>query len=117
MEVTDAMVQAAAEVLLRDYELQYQADHLTWRDFADVARAALDAAMKASKDETANKLANRALLVFRQDTIAHQGTGEGNYAGTERAVRAYADAAGISYNEAMAATLEAYGRSPSLVVP
>lgn len=44
MEVTEAMVQAAAEVLLADYASQYQADHLTWRDFADLARAALEAA-------------------------------------------------------------------------
>jgi hypothetical protein len=37
-------VQHAAEVMLRQYESQYNAEHLTWRDFADDARAILDAA-------------------------------------------------------------------------
>lgn len=45
--ITEAMVQAAAEVLLRDYESQYNADRLTWRDFADLARAVLEAALAA----------------------------------------------------------------------
>jgi hypothetical protein len=45
MEVTDAMVEAAAEVLLHDYGLQYDAGHLTWRDFEDLARRALEAAL------------------------------------------------------------------------
>lgn len=44
----DAAVQAAAEVLFRDYESQYSAGHLTWRDFADLARKTLEAAIGAS---------------------------------------------------------------------
>jgi hypothetical protein len=37
----DEAVQRAAEVMLRQYETQYDAAHLTWRDFADDARAIL----------------------------------------------------------------------------
>jgi len=37
-------VQYAAEVMLRQYESQYDAAHLTWHDFADDARAVLGAA-------------------------------------------------------------------------
>ena len=39
-----ATVQRAAEVMLRQYESQYNADHLSWLDFADDARAVLAAA-------------------------------------------------------------------------
>jgi hypothetical protein len=45
--VTDAEVQAAAEVLYRDYESEYSAGHLTWRDFTDPARRVLAAAREA----------------------------------------------------------------------
>jgi hypothetical protein len=44
-EIPEAAVQAAAEVLFRDYESQYAADHLTWRDFAALARQSLEAAL------------------------------------------------------------------------
>jgi hypothetical protein len=37
-------VQRAAEVMLRQYETQYEAAHLTWRDFEGSAREILDAA-------------------------------------------------------------------------
>ena len=40
----EAAIHGAAEVLYRDYASQYQADHLSWRDFADLAREALTAA-------------------------------------------------------------------------
>jgi len=40
-------IQAAAEVLWRQYESQYNADHLSWRDFADDAQAILDAVTAA----------------------------------------------------------------------
>lgn len=40
-------VQRAAEVMLRQYDSQYSAGHLTWRDFADDARAILEAALMA----------------------------------------------------------------------
>jgi hypothetical protein len=43
----DEAVQRAAEVMLRQYESQYDAPHLTWRDFADSAREILDAAAAA----------------------------------------------------------------------
>ena len=42
----DAVVQAAAEVLFRDYESQYTADRLSWRDFADLASKVLAAAQQ-----------------------------------------------------------------------
>jgi hypothetical protein len=40
----DPRIQRAAEVLMRDYESQYSASHLTWRDFADLAEQVLNAA-------------------------------------------------------------------------
>lgn len=42
-------VQRAAEVMLRQYESQYDAAHLTWRDFADSAREILDAALPVAE--------------------------------------------------------------------
>ena len=45
--IPPAAVQAAAEVLLRQYESQYNADHLTWRDFERDAREILEAAREA----------------------------------------------------------------------
>jgi hypothetical protein len=42
--VTDDAVEAAARVMFRDYERQYSAGHLTWRDFADDAREILESA-------------------------------------------------------------------------
>lgn len=38
------MVEAAAGVLLQDYASQYDAAHLSWRDFADLAERVLSAA-------------------------------------------------------------------------
>lgn len=37
-------ITAAATVLLRQYDSEYNADHLTWRDFADQATEVLTAA-------------------------------------------------------------------------
>jgi hypothetical protein len=44
MQVPDEAVQVVAEQMFRRYESEYQADHLTWRDFAGDARADLEAA-------------------------------------------------------------------------
>lgn len=44
-EIPNAAVRAVAERMLRRYESEYQADHLTWRDFADDARDDLAAAL------------------------------------------------------------------------
>jgi len=52
----DNAVQAAAEVLFRDYESQYSADHLTWRDFAGLAREALGAAAPAMAEHAAQAI-------------------------------------------------------------
>jgi hypothetical protein len=43
-DIPPAAVQAAAEVMFRQYESQYNADHLTWRDFEQDAREVLEAA-------------------------------------------------------------------------
>lgn len=43
-DIPDEAVQRAAEVMFRQYESQYDASHLTWRDFAADARAVLEAA-------------------------------------------------------------------------
>ena len=42
--IPEAAIQAAAEVMLRQYDSEYSAAHLTWRDFADSAREILEAA-------------------------------------------------------------------------
>lgn len=43
-DLPSAAIQAAAEVMFRQYESQYSASHLTWRDFSDDAKAVLAAA-------------------------------------------------------------------------
>jgi hypothetical protein len=43
--ITEAMVQAAATVRLRQYASEYDATHLSWNDFADEAREILEAAL------------------------------------------------------------------------
>jgi hypothetical protein len=40
----ESAIRHCAEVMFRQYESEYNADHLTWRDFAGDARAILDAA-------------------------------------------------------------------------
>jgi hypothetical protein len=52
----DTAVRHAAEVMLRNYDSQYNADHLTWRDFADDARAVLDAAAPDLGEHAARKI-------------------------------------------------------------
>lgn len=42
--ITDEAIEAAAGVMLRVYDSQYNASHLTWHDFADEAREVLTAA-------------------------------------------------------------------------
>lgn len=42
--IPEAAVQAAAEVLYRDYDSEFDASHLSWQDFAGQARKVLDAA-------------------------------------------------------------------------
>lgn len=44
IEIPDAAVQLVAQRLYDRYESEYVADHLSWRDFADEARANLDVA-------------------------------------------------------------------------
>lgn len=55
-EIPDDAVQAAAEVLLRQYESEYSAAHLTWRDFADPARQVLEAAAPVMAEAVAQKI-------------------------------------------------------------
>lgn len=43
-DLPEEAVQAAAEVLYREYDSEFGADHLSWRDFTSTARAALEAA-------------------------------------------------------------------------
>ncbi|MEV0382366.1 hypothetical protein [Nonomuraea sp. NPDC050643] len=43
-DLPEEAVQAAAEVLYREYDSEFGADHLSWRDFTSTARAALVAA-------------------------------------------------------------------------
>lgn len=43
--IADAAVQAVAEQMLARYDKEFDASHLTWRDFADDARADLTVAL------------------------------------------------------------------------
>ena len=43
-DIPDEAVQRAAEVMFRQYESQYDVGQQTWRDFAEDARAVLEAA-------------------------------------------------------------------------
>jgi hypothetical protein len=52
----DTAIQHAAEVMLRQYESQYSAEHLTWRDFAGDARAILDAVAPDLGEHAASKI-------------------------------------------------------------
>lgn len=52
-DLPDASVKAAAEVLFRQYESEYAAGHLTWRDFEADAREILEAAAPAFAEEAA----------------------------------------------------------------
>lgn len=52
-DIPDAAVQVAAERMLRRHEPEHSAAHLTWRDFAGDARAALDAAAPLLRREFA----------------------------------------------------------------
>jgi hypothetical protein len=54
--VPDGAVQAAAEVMLRQYESAYSAPRPTWRDFADPAREILEAAAPVLADAVAAKI-------------------------------------------------------------
>jgi hypothetical protein len=54
--VPDNAVQAAAEVLLRQYESEYSAPHLTWRDFTGPAREILEAAAPVLAEAVARKI-------------------------------------------------------------
>jgi hypothetical protein len=46
-DIPDEAVQRAAEVMFRQFESQYDVGQQTWRDFADDARAILEAALPA----------------------------------------------------------------------
>lgn len=53
----DSAIQAAAEVRFRQYESEYSAGHLTWRDFADEVREVLAAAAPAIRAAERERLA------------------------------------------------------------
>jgi hypothetical protein len=55
-DLPDEAVQRAAGVMLSQYGSQYNASHLTWRDFADDARAVLEAAVPALAEHVAAKI-------------------------------------------------------------
>ena|SRR6185312_10928061 len=54
--IPDAAIQAVAGQMLGRYESQYDAAHLTWRDFADDARADLEAAAPLLADKIATAI-------------------------------------------------------------
>lgn len=61
-EIPAAAVHAAAEVLERQYDSQYDGSHLTWRDFADEAREVLAAALPHLADPTSHAVARGAAM-------------------------------------------------------
>jgi hypothetical protein len=56
-DIPEDAVQAAAEVLFRQYESQYVTGHLTWRDFTVPAREILSAATPAIDEGIRSHLA------------------------------------------------------------
>lgn len=66
-KIPKAAIQAAAEVRLRQYESEYSAAHLTWKDFADDTRAMLEAAAPhMGKQRPANNTARLRQWATRQ---------------------------------------------------
>jgi hypothetical protein len=75
-------IQAAAEVMLRQYDRQYSSGHLTWRDFADDATEMLEAAephmiavaeerfAAAAREELAKPLAELGAQIVREAAAA-----------------------------------------------
>lgn len=56
-EVPAELVQPVAEQMLRRYDSEYGADHLTWRDFADDARSDLAAVLPEHERQVRAKVA------------------------------------------------------------
>lgn len=96
-EVPDAAVKAAAEVMLRQYESEYSAAHLTWRDFADPAREILGAVAPAMADHVARKI-----LAHMEEHGPRDGLGNPLESMTGRAWRRYlaiaAQAASLAFS-------------------
>jgi hypothetical protein len=55
-DIPDEAVQRAAEVMFRQYESQYDVGEQTWRDFADDARAVLEAALPVLTESVAQRI-------------------------------------------------------------
>jgi hypothetical protein len=93
-EIPEAAVQAAAEVLFRDYESQYAADRLTWRDFAALARQSLEAALPHLRPGMATEWGVHCTNLSGQGQfVAIYGTSEGNARGVLASYRhGYPDA-------------------------
>jgi hypothetical protein len=68
-EIPEPAIQAASEVMFREYESQYSAGHLTWRDFADSAHAILTAALPVLERDFRERLA-REIDPAKLDQIA-----------------------------------------------
>lgn len=67
LDVPAESVKAAAEVMLRQYDSQYNADHLTWLSFTDDAReiaAAAARAIRAAERERIARLVHAKALLY-----------------------------------------------------
>jgi hypothetical protein len=88
-DVPAPAIQAAAEVLFRQYESEYSASHLTWRDFADQAREVLEAAMPAIERASRRKVAREILALDAADKAIERSpaTNKGPFGDVRSSVR------------------------------
>lgn len=63
-DIPDDAIKAAAEVLLRQYASEYQADHLTWHDFEHAASEILQAAAPFMAEAVAAKIKAHGVKYF-----------------------------------------------------
>lgn len=57
-DIDPALLEKAAKVLRADYESEYDADHIDWSEFADIARAVLEAVAPAIAAQALRDAAN-----------------------------------------------------------
>lgn len=72
MQIPDEAIHLVAERMFRRYESEYSASHLTWRDFADDARADLEAAAPLLERAICRKMARDILALAAEDENAEK---------------------------------------------
>ncbi|MUN41462.1 hypothetical protein [Actinomadura litoris] len=70
-DVPEEAVTAVAELLLRDYDAEFNADHLRWQDFAGQARRVIEAGAPHIKRKTRGQVMTE-LFGSRQEVVARR---------------------------------------------